>query len=91
MEFSRQVYWSGLTFPSPGGLPDSGIEPGSPALQADALPTESLGYPDYIYAIEQNLPPPGGGEVKLWTLEPSNRTWNPSLATHLLCNLWQLA
>ena len=35
MEFSRQEYWSGLPFPSPGYLPDPGIEPGSPALQAD--------------------------------------------------------
>ena len=36
MEFSRQEYWSGLPFPSPGGLPDPGIETGSPAMQADA-------------------------------------------------------
>ena len=55
MEFSRQVYWSGLPFPSPGGLPDSGIEPGSPALQADALPTEPLEKPDYIYAAAKSL------------------------------------
>ena len=40
MGFSRQEYWSGLPFPSPGDLPDSGIEPRSPLLQADALPTE---------------------------------------------------
>ena len=40
MGFSRQEYWSGLPFPSLGDLPDSGIEPGSPALQADSLPTE---------------------------------------------------
>ena len=40
MEFSRQEYWSGLPFPSPGDLSDPGIEPGSPALQADALPSE---------------------------------------------------
>ena len=45
MEFSRQEYWSGLPFPSPGDLPDSGIEPGSPALQADALPSEPPGKP----------------------------------------------
>ena len=38
--FSRQECWSGLPFPSPGDLPDPGIEPGSPALQADALPSE---------------------------------------------------
>ena len=35
MGFSRQQYWSGLLFPSPEDLPDPGIEPGSPALQAD--------------------------------------------------------
>ena len=40
MGFSRQESWSGLPFPSPGDLPDPGIEPGSPALQADALPSE---------------------------------------------------
>ena len=40
MEFSRQEYWSGLPFPSPGDLPEPGIEPESPALEADALPSE---------------------------------------------------
>ena len=40
MEFSRQEYWSGLPFPTPGDLPDPGIEPGSPALQADSLLSE---------------------------------------------------
>ena len=40
MGFSRQEYWSGLPFPSPGDLPNPGIEPGSPALQADALPSQ---------------------------------------------------
>ena len=39
----RQEYWSGLPFPSPGDLPDPGIEPRSPALQADALPSEPPG------------------------------------------------
>ena len=37
MEFSRQEYWSGLPFPSPGVLPDPGIEPGSPALKTDSF------------------------------------------------------
>ena len=45
MGFSRQEYWSGLPFPSPGDLPDPGIEPRSPALQADALPSEPPGKP----------------------------------------------
>jgi len=40
MEFSRQDYWSGLPFPSPRDLPDPGIKPGSPVLQAYALPSE---------------------------------------------------
>ena len=48
MEFSSQEYWSGLSFPSPGDLPDSGIEPGSPTLQTDALPSEPLGNPFVI-------------------------------------------
>ena len=43
MGFSRQVYWSGLPFPSPGDLPDSAIEPRSPALCADTLPSEPPG------------------------------------------------
>ena len=44
MGFSRQVYWSGLPFPSPGDLPNPGIKPGSPELQADSLPTEPFHY-----------------------------------------------
>ena len=40
MGFSRQEYWSGLPFPSPGDLPDPGIDPGSPTLEADALTSE---------------------------------------------------
>ena len=40
MEFSRQEYWSGLPFPPPGDLPNPGIKPRSPALQADSLPSE---------------------------------------------------
>ena len=43
MGFSRQEYWSGLPFPSPGDLPDPDIEPRSPALQADALTSEPPG------------------------------------------------
>ena len=45
MEFSRQEYWSGLPFPSPGDLSDPGIKPRSPALQADSLLSEPLGKP----------------------------------------------
>ena len=45
MEFFRQEYWSGLPYPSPGDLPNPGFEPRSPALQADALPSEPPGKP----------------------------------------------
>ena len=45
MGFSRQEYWSGLPFPSPGDLPDPGIEPKSPSFQADALTSEPPGKP----------------------------------------------
>ena len=45
MEFSRQEYCSGLLFPSPWDLPDPGIKPGFPALQADSLPSEPPGKP----------------------------------------------
>ena len=47
MGFSRQEYWSGLPFPSPGDLPDPGIEPRSPTLQADTLTSEPQGSPIY--------------------------------------------
>ena len=46
MGFPRQEYWSGLPFPSPGDLPNPGIKPRSPALQADSIPSELLGKSD---------------------------------------------
>ena len=53
MGFSRQEYQSGLPFPSPGNLPDPGIKPGSPALQAESLPTELHGsYPKVQGSIQ---------------------------------------
>ena len=48
LEFSRQEYWSELPFPSPEDLPDPGIEPRSPALQANSLPSEPSGKPHTI-------------------------------------------
>ena len=54
MGFSRQEYWSGFLFPSPGDLPNPGIKPGSPALQADSLPLSHQGSPQKVYA-EQNV------------------------------------
>ena len=48
--FSRQEYWNRLPFPSPGDLPNPGMEPRSPALQADFLPLHHLGSPVCIYS-----------------------------------------
>ena len=58
MGFSRQECWSGLPFPSPGDLPDPGIEPGSPALQADALQSEPPGKLGHVKM--------GAGSWDLW-------------------------
>ena len=66
MGFSRQEYWSGLPFPSPGDLPNPGIEPRPPALQADSLPSEPPGtyqsaylyassYLDYLQLFDKSL------------------------------------
>ena len=54
MEFSRQQYWSGLPFLSPGVLPDPGIEPRSPTLQVDSLPSEPPGNPRLYFGGLQN-------------------------------------
>ena len=51
MGFSRQEYWCGFPFPSPGDLPDPGIVPRSPALQADSLPSEPPGAPVNLTVI----------------------------------------
>ena len=62
MGFSRQEYWNGLPFPSPADLPDPGIKPRSPALQADALPSEGPGKPK-TDMNEEDYPDHLGGPV----------------------------
>ena len=54
MEFSRQDYWSGLPFSSPGDLPKLGIKPRFPALQADSLPAEPLEKPGRLLKKRQS-------------------------------------
>ena len=63
MGFSRQKYWIRLPFPSPEDLPDPGIKPRSPALQADALPSE----------------PPGGKYSQFSTLCKIDSQWEPAV------------
>ena len=55
MGFSRQEYWSGLPFPSPGDLSNPGIKPGSPALRADSLPSEPSGKYCYGHFTDEKL------------------------------------
>ena len=57
MGFSRQEYWSGLPFPSTGDLPNPGLEPRFPTLQADTLPSEPPGKPKYNFTELQKGPP----------------------------------
>ena len=63
MEFSRPEHWSGKPFPSPGDLPNPGIKPRSPVLQADSLPAEPPGSPRILesvaYSLSSRNPNPG--------------------------------
>ena len=71
MGFSRQEYWSGLPFPSPGDLPDPGIKPRSPTLQADAL----ISMMRLCNRIWQELPAPSiQGQLQI-LLGPRQATW----------------
>ena len=85
--FSRQEYWSGLPFLSPGDLPDPGIEPGSPVLQADSLPIElqSLLIP-IIYFIQygQSLPI----TLQINTLSQTMALCLPKTATTMSPTTW---
>ena len=72
MGFSRQEYWNGLPFPSPGNLPNRGIESRSPALQADALPSEPPGKPKHVDGATKTAEP--------WIrLDVSNPAWKPGV------------
>ena len=55
MGFSREEYWSGLPFRSPGDLPNPGIEPRSPAFQADSLPAKPPGKPSHLILSNINV------------------------------------
>ena len=67
VEFSRTEYWSGLPFPSPEGLPDPGIEPGSCMLQADSLSSELPGKPFGSPTRIKPTPPALEGSLNHWT------------------------
>ena len=60
VEFSRQEHWSGLPFPSPGDLPDPGIEPGSPVVHADSLLSQPSGNQSESWSVMSDSLPPHG-------------------------------
>ena len=73
MGLSRQEYWSGLPFPYPEDLPDPGIKPGSPALQADSLPSEPPGKPQLFFSFfRKNREAQGKGLPEI-TQQPGGR------------------
>ena len=82
MGFSRQEYWSGLPFPSPGDLPYPGIKPRSPALQADALTSEPPGQTPTIWEDKYNYP-----KFYNWGNWETGRLSNLPIATQL--GQWQ--
>ena len=86
MEFPRQEYWSGLSFPSPGDLPDPRIKPRSPALQAGSLPTEPPGKPPCIYTQIYSFQI----RFRCWLLQ--NIRYSSLCYTHLLviCFIYQI-
>ena len=88
MGASRQEYWSGLPFPSPGDLPDPGIKPWSPAFQADTLTSEPLGNPRgplnpalYLRGLEifsvSSVSLPMGARFERWT--PPAFSWRDTV------------
>ena len=84
MEFSRQEYWSGSPFPSPGALLDPGIESMSLALQADSLPSEPLGKPPWSGRKHPNFTQ-NGPELTLPSLTPP---FSISTASCTLLDKW---
>ena len=96
MEFSRPEYWSGLPFPSPGDLPNPGIEPRSPTLQADSLPAEPPGKPfvnhtyQYKFKLNQALIWLDGLMLKFIHFFPSSYCLFPSHAIWAIPPFWVL-
>ena len=88
MGFSRQDYWNGLPFPSPGDLPDPGIERRSPALQADTLTSEPPGKPtqNYIKKIFMTQI-----TTMVWSLTNSQTCWNAKSSGPYEASLWTKA
>ena len=93
MEFSRPKYWSGFLFPSPGDLPDSGIKPGFPILQADFLPSETPGKPQIISSVKfshsvmsHSLWPHGLQHTRPLCPSPSPKVYSSSCPVHWWCH-----
>ena len=92
MGFSRQEYWSGLPFPSPGDLPDPGMEPRSPLLKADSLLTELPGNRGYLLQTWKLicLFNSSGSKDHLWTRKCLFSNFLSHMTLHKLLSSWHL-
>ena len=83
MESSRQEYWNGQPFPSPRDLPDPGIEPRSPELQADSLPhepgevLEGCVFPEVVRQLHICLSKGRDSKRGIWTIDPGKSIHKP--------------
>ena len=87
MEFSRQEHWSGLPFPTPGDLPNPGIEPGSPTLQADSLPSEPPGK-SHIVIVKRHGPPRSAAFLTDFVSVLSRKCRRSLRENGYLCYIW---
>ena len=87
MEFSRQEYWSGLPHPSPGDLPHTGIEPGSPAMQADSLLSEPPGKPLAIKRLQIFMKCSQERQMWLSFGQSGKYFWVTNIQFHMFCLL----
>ena len=85
MEFSRPEHWSGKPFPSPEALPNPGIEPRSPTLQAESLPSELPGKPYLKYKMKKNNKMLGSCDLTIYSFLSHTPT---EVSVRYLCELW---
>ena len=88
MKFSRQEYQSELPFPSPGDLPHPGIEPRSPALQADSLLSEPPGKPRNELGVSQRVEIRGNASLQLGCINSDIHLVNLNIGSRQLMTLW---
>ena len=91
MGLPRQEYWSGLPFPSPGALPDTGIEPESPALADESFLTGPPGKPEESCTLVQILSRSLSGDINIrQAMRPCRTSVSPGNKPRMICQLFRL-